>query len=546
MKYRKAKTPASGKHEGKPRRARAAAKAAPRPAAKVRIQHSPGGLRGRWLMNSLSFVVVILAAVVIAVTMGFSSYYYNSIHDMLSYRMSALTTNFYNSGWLGSLEDYYYGMEKTIGDFDIDMRDKIELQFLSEQGTIMKSSSGLNDGTMAVTGDVERALGRMEGESQGAEQEWVIQVWTGEDPMTGERVLSMTTPLYIDDNHLVGAIRMVTSLAIAEKQTMYFVLLSVAVSLLFFALVLLSNRYFIKSILEPVTKINVIAKEIAAGRYGMRLQKVYDDEIGELCDTINYMSDEISRTERMKNDFISSVSHELRTPLTAIGGWSETLLAGGGEDPEEVVQGLTIIQKEAGRLTRMVEELLDFARIESGRMKLEVELFDLSIELYEAVYMYENLLQKSGIQLSYDEDVEANYYINGDRHRMKQVFLNILDNAAKYGADGKKIDITLRRDGGKIVASVRYYGQGIPEAELPFVKEKFYKGSSKQRGSGIGLAVTDEIVTLHGGTLDIASTLGAGTTVTVTLPAAEAEEALGITGAIPKIPDTPFNPEGEA
>ena len=88
-------------------------------------------------------------------------------------------------------------------------------------------------------------------------------------------------------------------------------------------------------------QINTIAKEIAAGRYGVRLQKTYDDEIGELCDTINYMSDEISRAERMKNDFISSVSHELRTPLTAIGGWSETLLAGGGEDPEGgLMQGL--------------------------------------------------------------------------------------------------------------------------------------------------------------------------------------------------------------
>ncbi|MBD9068294.1 MAG: sensor histidine kinase, partial [Butyricicoccus sp.] len=330
-----------------------------------------------------------------------------------------------------------------------------------------------------------------------------------------------------------------TSLRVVERQIWLIVGVSLLACLVFLIFVVASNSYFIRSIVDPVLKINNIAKEIAAGRYGVRLQKTYDDEIGELCDTINYMSDEINRAERMKNDFISSVSHELRTPLTAIGGWSETLLAGGGEDPEEVMQGLTIIQKESNRLTRMVEELLDFARIESGRMKLEVETFDLSIELYEAVYMYENLLQKSGIRLNYDEDVEANYFVNGDRHRMKQVFLNILDNAAKYGADGKRIDITLGRDGGKLVATVRDYGQGIPEAELPFVKEKFYKGSSKQRGSGIGLAVTEEIVTLHGGTIDIASTVGEGTTVTVTLPSAKAEQALGITGTPPRTEEEP-------
>lgn len=543
MKYRKSKS--RKKREKKdwlaalierrrPKQSAPAASGTPPAPGTVRIQHSPGGLRGRWLMNSLSFVVVILAAVVIAVTMGFSSYYYNSIHDMLSYRMSTLTTNFYNSGWLANLEYYYYGMEKTIGDFDINMRDKIELQFLNDRGTILKSSSGLNDGTMAVTGDVARALGQDEdgdGKNEG-EQNGVIQVWTGEDPMTGERVLSMTTPLYIEDDHLVGGIRMVTSLAIAEKQTMYFVLFSVAVSLLFFALVVLSNRYFLKSILEPVTKINVIAKEIAAGRYGMRLQKAYDDEIGELCDTINYMSDEISRTERMKNDFISSVSHELRTPLTAIDGWSETLLAVGATDPEEVMQGLEIIHKESRRLTRMVEELLDFARIESGRMKLEVETFDLEMELYEAVYMYENMLANTEMKLSYHTDDVDSYFVNGDRHRMKQVFLNIIDNAVKYGKSGGRIEVDLRHEGKNIVVCVRDYGVGIPEAELPFVKEKFYKGSSKERGSGIGLAVTDEIVKLHGGTLTIRSKAGEGTAVYVSVPAIDVHTALGVETSI--------------
>ena len=393
-------------------------------------------------------------------------------------------------------------------------QDKLEQQFLDANGRILLSTSGLSGGGLASTEDATQALATQK-----------TSVFTGRDPLSDERVMSVTAPLLSSRGDLVGGVRFITSLRVVERQIWIIIGVSLLACLVFLIFVVASNSYFIRSIVDPVLKINNIAKEIAAGRYGVRLQKTYDDEIGELCDTINYMSDEINRAERMKNDFISSVSH--------------TLLAGGGEDPEEVMQGLTIIQKEAGRLTRMVEELLDFARIESGRMKLEVENFDLSIELYEAVYMYENLLRKSGIRLNYDEDVEANYFVNGDRHRMKQVFLNILDNAAKYGGDGKRIDIRLVRDGGNLVATVRDYGQGIPEAELPFVKEKFYKGSSKQRGSGIGLAVTEEIVALHGGTLDIASAVGEGTTVTVTLPSAKAEEALGITGAPSRTEEEP-------
>ena len=502
----------------------------PQPAT-PKVLHSPGGIKGRWMMNSLSFVLVILAAVVILVSVGVSGYYYATVRDNLVSRATTSADTF-RKYFTDTYDQFYAQAENTIGTFQ--EQDKFEQQFLDASGRVLLSTSGLSAGGMASTEDATQALSTQK-----------TSVYTGRDPLSDERVMSVTTPLLSSSGDLIGGVRFITSLRIVERQIWIIIGIALLACLIFLMLVVASNSYFVKSIVDPVLKINSIAKEIAAGRYGVRLQKTYDDEIGELCDTINYMSDEISRAERMKNDFISSVSHELRTPLTAIGGWSETLMAGGGEDPEEVMQGLTIIQKESNRLTRMVEELLDFARIESGRMKLEVELFDLSIELYEAVYMYENLLQKSGIRLSYDEDVDANYFVNGDRHRMKQVFLNILDNAAKYGGDGKKIDISLRRDGGRVVASVRDYGAGIPEAELPFVKEKFYKGSSKQRGSGIGLAVTDEIVSLHGGTLDIASTVGAGTTVTVTLPAADAEEALGITGALPKLPDNPYTPEGD-
>ncbi len=451
----------------------------PKPEA-PKVQHSPGGIKGRWLVNSLSFVLVILAVVVILISVGVSGYYYATCATTSRHARRPRRTHSANTSPILTIS---FTRRRRQPSTTFQDQDKFEQQFLDANGRILLSTSGLSGGGVASTEDASQALSGQK-----------TAVFTGRDPLSGERVMSVTAPLLSARGDLVGGVRYITSLRIVERQIWMIVGFSLLACLLFLMLVVASNSYFIRSIVDPVLKINTIAKEIAAGRYGVRLQKTYDDEIGELCDTINYMSDEISRAERMKNDFISSVSHELRTPLTAIGGWSETLLAGGGEDPEEVMQGLTIIQKEAGRLTRMVEELLDFARIESGRMKLEIETFDMSIELYEAVYMYENLLKKSGIRLLYDEDVDANYYIDGDRHRMKQVYLNILDNAAKYGGNSKQIDIDLKRDGGNIVASVRDYGQGIPEAELPFVKEKFYEGSSKQRGSGIGLAVTEEIV----------------------------------------------------
>ena len=471
-----------------------------------RVQHSFSGLKGRWLVNSFSFVVVILAAVVIASSIGVSTFYYTDVRQTMT--SNATRAQITMSLYLDSTENYYTWARQYITDFK--KADKYEVQFLNTQGRIFLSSSSMTANYKPETIDVSRAL-----------EEQRTLSWSGIDPMTGERVISATAPLIDTAGTVRGAVRTVSSLSIVEKQITFIVVGIVVLAAVFLALVLFSNRYFLKTILEPVQKINGLAGEIAEGRYGLHLQKVYDDEIGQLCDTINNMSDEIARAERVKNEFISSVSHELRTPLTAIGGWSETLIAGGGTDPVEVMHGLEIIQKESRRLTRMVEELLDFSRIESGRLKLEIETFDLEIELCEAVYMYENLLTSSEMTLDYDVDPDAQYFVSGDRHRMKQVFLNIIDNAAKYGREGKKIAVTVERVENEVRVVVRDWGAGIPEDELPHVKERFYKGSSKERGSGIGLAVTDEIVKLHGGRLDITSKVGEGTAVIITVPALE-------------------------
>ena len=478
------------------------------PQKEIRVQHAPGGLKGRWLVNSLSFVVVILAVIIIFVSVGISSYYYSSIRDNLKNRVHS-TVSSIRDNFTSTYDQYLSGIRQYALSYED--KDKVELQFIDTSGRIILSTSELTADSVPSTDDADRAL-------------WENRVcsWSGDDPMTGERIMSLSEPIFSSRGELIGAVRIISSLEPAEKQITIVILSSIAACILFLLLVIASNSYFIRSILIPVTRINEVAKEIAAGQYGMRLHKTYDDEIGELCDSINNMSDEIAKAERIKNEFISSVSHELRTPLTAIAGWSETLTSMGAQNPEDVMLGLDIIQKESRRLTQMVEELLDFARMESGRMTLNIEIFDLSTELYEAIYMYENLLQNSGMTLHYKKEPDS-YIVSGDKHRMKQVFLNIIDNAAKYGLSGGKIEISLYRQENMIVTCVRDWGNGIPEAELPFVKEKFYKGSSKQRGSGIGLAVTDEIVRMHNGSLDITSRVGAGTAVYIKIPAIDPE-----------------------
>ena len=173
---------------------------------------------------------------------------------------------------------------------------------------------------------------------------------------------------------------------------------------------------------------------------------------------------------------------------------------------------------ESKRLGNMVEELLEFSRMEDGRFTLSVEPLDLKAELEDAVYTYTEFFRKEGIALEYFDGPEELLPISGDPERLRQVFCNLLDNAAKHGGAGKRIDVTVRQEGEEAVIAIRDYGPGAPEGELPFLKNKFYKGSSKARGSGIGLAVCEEIVTRHEGRMDVSNAEGGGFQVTIRLP----------------------------
>ena len=275
--------------------------------------------------------------------------------------------------------------------------------------------------------------------------------------------------------------------------------------------------WFWKNISEPIDRLTGFAAQIASGSYGSKLEERSDNEIGNLTDAINDMSEKVALAEKARTDFISQVSHELRTPLTAITGWSETI----AYDPAvqgDSLRGLNIISKEAERLTGMVTELLEFTRIQDGRFNLRIETVDIAEELEDAIFTYGKLMKQAGMDVHYDPPAKELPLIPGDPERLKQVFLNLLDNAMIHGGEGKMIDVSLGRDGNYVKIIFRDYGSGIPDAELPHVKEKFYKGSSKNRGTGIGLAVCDEIITRHKGRMEIRNADGGGCMVQLYLP----------------------------
>ena len=464
------------------------------------------GLEKRWLVNNVSIMIILAALLVAVVTISMAAYYYSNLRSGLEAKAKA-TTDFFGNYISQSYNEYYQSCIKFARTFE--EKDTLELQFISASGKLVASSYGEFAGRSPDTSDISEAVSSQQ-----------IAHFLGRNSMTGERILAVSSPMIYTNGEVIGVLRYVTSLRNADRQVLLIALLAVAVGLLFIAFMLFTSGFFIRSIIEPVTQITATAKRIAAGSYGVQIQKLYDDEIGELVDTINDMSVKIGQSEKTQTEFISSVSHELRTPLTAISGWGETIMSEENLSAE-TRRGMLIILREAKRLTGMVEELLEFTRMQDGRFTLNVEDADLLSEFEDTVFMYGSRLKQEGIELHYDPCEDEIPEIPCDVARMRQVFLNILDNAAKHGGDGKKIDASISHEDHAIVVRIRDYGPGIPEEELPHVKMKFYKGSSKARGSGIGLAVCEEIVTMHNGSLTLENAEGGGTLVTISIPTGE-------------------------
>lgn len=458
----------------------------------------------RWLSNSLGVIVVILVALEIAISVAVTNYYYDGVERILlsqSETISGLLSK-YSTEQRGDYEKYFRSIVSSF-----EKKNVMELMVFDSAGNPVITSSGFMPSLDVLTPDCTEAMTSSDGTAK----------YTGE--MNGENVMSVTV-IPTGSTESLYSFRLVTSLEKVDTQILLIIVVTglICVAIIFFVIV--SGVYFINSIVIPVGQIGDAARKIAGGDFGAKLEKKTDDEIGELCETINYMADELGATERMKNDFISSVSHELRTPLTAIKGWAETLdetSKDGSSDPATMQKGLGVIIGETDRLAVMVEELLDFSRLQSGRMVLQPIKLDIIAELSEAVLTFEQRAVREKKNLLYEESDDI-IQVTGDKNRLRQVFVNIIDNALKYSDENDSVTVSALRDGGFVNISVTDTGIGIPAEQLEKVKTKFFKGNATRRGSGIGLAVADEIVRMHGGEILLESTEGAGTTVTIRLP----------------------------
>lgn len=460
-------------------------------------------LTGRWLLVTLT---VISSMLVIFLTVFFilmrSSYYRNaedslyararSTADLVRVYISDLTVDFESAGreFVEQFED----------------KSSMELQILSKSGEIMFSSAGFMPAERLAA---EFPITARDGSDERG-------IFRGEGP-SGEHILALSIPIWNEHGEMVGGVRCITSLEQIDRQMLVILLLLLILSGIILLIILLFNTAFLRSVVGPLREVGTAARRMALGDYEYRIVKQRDDEIGELSDTINYMASEISAGERMKNEFISSVSHELRTPLTAITGWSETLRQVGASDEQLLHKGLEVISGESERLSGLVEQLLDFSRIESGRLTVKKERVDLIAELEEIVFLMKDRAAREKIRLEYIES-DALLLLYGDAARLRQVFVNLIDNAIKYSGEGGRIRVEAVRIGDRVQVVVSDTGVGISQQDLPRVKERFFRVNHNRPGSGIGLAVVDEIVHAHGGEMEIESTLGVGTTVTVTLP----------------------------
>lgn len=478
----------------------------------VKKSNNPlSNLNNSYRATIIKFIMLFVLTIVI----GFEIFAYNSFRN---YYQSALIGSMTNQARINQLQFNNYSnkydlQDIILGDKNAFYRNnETQVQILDNSGTVLfDTQASWEVGTEIGQTDVVKAKEGSRG------------VYRRINEGTDEEVISLSFPLIANDNQ-AGILRLTSSMNKVNKKIradmLFYILFGLIVIIVAFLISLVAS----KRLIAPINALIGVSERLAQGDFNAKADDTGKDELAELAGTLNFMSENIIKREDMKNEFISSVSHELRTPLTSIKGWAITLQSKEiQEDSDMLNQGLTIIESEGDRLSMMVEDLLDFSRLQSSTFKYNKDKIDI-VELVREVYTQLMPRVKNELINFEIESIYKSICVYADKNRMKEVFINIIDNAIKFTDKGGSIDIFVDQNDGMISITIKDTGEGIKEDEISFVASKFYKGSSSKSQTGLGLSICEEIIKAHDGNMIIKSKYGVGTSVIVEIPRLEDEK----------------------
>ena len=300
------------------------------------------------------------------------------------------------------------------------------------------------------------------------------------------------------------------------------------VTIISLILALIMSLYLSARITWPIRKITSSADRLAHGEYGIVFKGGHYTEINNLADTLTSASIELEKSDLIQKDLIANVSHDLKTPLTMIRSYAEMIRDISGNDPQKREQHLQVIIDESKRLNDLVDDLLTVSRMQSGRISIEEKEFSISEAVLSIARTYQVLEVEQGYK--FNVDCPSDFIVTGDEEKLKQVISNLVTNAMKFCGDDKQINISLQRRGKLVRVSVEDHGSGIAAEDLDHIWERYYRSSSNtirtSEGSGLGLSIVKEILTLHKATFGVDSTLGQGSTFWFELELVRTEKLL--------------------
>jgi signal transduction histidine kinase len=335
-------------------------------------------------------------------------------------------------------------------------------------------------------------------------------------PVFDQDILAVAIPL-LEGDILTGAIFLYMPLedVYAPFESIRYVLAGLAVFIVL--MVVWSGRKIASQMIQPLKKMEMVSGRMASGDFSKRIEVPSSDEIGSLARSFNQLAKSLEEVESNRREFLQNVSHELRTPLSYMRGYTEAILEGVIESEEDQRKYLRIIQNETARLTRLVNDLLDLAQLEGDSYPMKHEPIPFAQVVMDVTERFRLPLEKKNIHLYLQLDEEA--IIEGDADRLEQVISNLLDNAIRYTQGAGEIIVEMRQTEGFSVLRIKDTGRGIPEQDLENIMDRFYRvhkpRTRDEGGFGLGLAIVRQIVWKHGGTIDIQSKPGKGTSISL-------------------------------